>query len=373
MEHEDNNKSGNGIVWDLPIRLFHWMLVLTITAAWMTTSTLYYETHLSAGYLLLLLLLFRTVWGFMGGTYARFRHFAHPWPAVRQHLLELMQGRSSHTVGHNPAGGWMIFLLLGTLLLISISGLLTLGGEEQTGPLNGWVSIASGALMHQLHETLAWFLISLIPIHLAGVAIERWLSKRKLVQAMITGSYTHLRTRSTEHGVGWVSGILLTTPAFALWFSSAEPNPVALYSNSAWESDPRYSHWQEEGSGCHTPHHPSLLPSRSWKRVMAQQENHFEEDLALDEEPLQQITQFLIRYSAEQAYSEAAWKIDHSIEAGHAPLRITDTRYWRNRHHEIDEQIWLLPSVGGKIHCDGCHQDAAAGSFQDQAISLPGI
>lgn len=376
MKNSTASKDENSLVWDLPTRLFHWMLVATIATAWLTTTTLYYETHLFSGYLLTMLLLFRLVWGVIGGTCSRFKHFAHPWSAVRQHLTALLQGESTPHRGHNPAGGWMIFLLLGTLLCLTISGLLTLGGEEQSGPLNGWISIENGAQMHQIHNGIAWFLLLLIPIHLLGVAVERWISRRNLIQAMITGSYSHIRptTQGRKSRLGsLVSGLLLSTPAFALWFSSIEPDfTVPLYP-SDWSRASGYTLWSEACSECHTLHHPSLLPARSWQKMMDQQQQHFEEDLALDIESRQQITRFLMTYSAESANSEASWKISNSIDQSSAPLQITQTPYWIEKHSALADSLWELPSVGGKIHCDGCHQDAAAGTYRDRAVALPGV
>ncbi len=360
-------------IWALPTRIFHWLLVSTVMTAWITTDAIYFETHLFVGYLLLILLLFRLVWGVVGGDYAQFRHFIYPWSAVRTHLRQLRRGAAPTTAGHNPAAGWMVFLLLGLLSLIVISGLLTLGGEEQSGPLQGVVSIATGSRFHQIHHLLAWFLILLIPLHLAGVAVERWLSKRKLVRAMITGGYHANRPMPVGRKMALVSGLLLSTPALALWFAQIEGTQPPIYHHTVLPEHSAYPLWQSECGSCHTLHHPSLLPARSWKQIMERGEDHFGEDLALDKNDRLTILQLLTEHAAEQALSEAAWKISRSIPEHTVPTQITTTTYWQEKHDELTPGLWQLPSVGSKIHCDGCHRDAATGHFSDRAIALPGV
>ncbi len=373
MKDKTQSDSTHALIWDLPTRIFHWLLLPTIITAWLTTDAIYFEIHLLVGYLLLFLLLFRLIWGFVGSHYARFRSFSYSWRAVREHLHHLRKGAAPTSSGHNPAAGWMVFVLLSVLLLIALSGLLTLGGEEQSGPLRGVVSIETGAKLHEIHNLLAWGLILLIPLHLTGVAVERWRSKRKLVRAMFTGGYHTGRPMPVGRRMALVSGLLLSTPAVALWLIQIEETPSPVYANTRLESHHAYPLWQSECGGCHTLHHPSLLPTRSWNQLMAQTEHHFEEDLVLDTETQQAITQLLAHYAAEQAQSEAAWKISSSIPANATPLQITTTPYWREKHDHFSSSIWQLPSVGSKVHCDGCHQDAETGHFQDRAVELPGV
>ena len=363
-------------VWDLPTRIFHWLLPVTVTVAWLSTDAIYFETHLFSGYLLLMLLLFRLLWGFVGGTQARFRHFSYPWSAVREHLTHLQQGIPSSTIGHNPAAAWMVFLLLGVLFSITITGLLTLGAEERSGPLQGILSIESGSTLHQIHNGLAWLLIALVPLHLMGVALERWITKRKLVRAMITGNYHATSPIPVGGKIALISGLLLSTPALALWFALAEDpeSPLYIPADTAkhWNRHSGFPLWQSECSECHTLHHPSLLPERSWRRLLQESDDHFEEDLSLDNSTQQTISQFLTSHAAEQALSEAAWKISSSIQTESAPLQITATPYWKEKHLNLAPSLWELPSVGSKIHCDGCHRDAATGQFHDRAVALPG-
>lgn len=372
----DQKTGRSTLIWDLPTRLFHWMLAATLLLAWLTTSTLYFEIHLFAGYLLVLLLLFRALWGIVGGTYSRFSQLLYPWKAVHHHLTEVIHRKPLECNGHTPTGSWMIFLMLSLLSIIALTGLLTLGGEEQLGPMAQWISIESGAMMHELHKTVAWVIVLLIPIHIAGVIVESYLNHNNFIRAMFTGFYTARERTHDGKGGRWsvVSILLFTTPALALWYSTSDPDPAfPLYPNGAWNRGSAHTLWQEECGSCHTPHHPSLLPERSWSTMLQQQNDHFGEDLALDEEGIQSLSQFLNLHAAEHAYSEAAWKISNSIDHNLAPVRITSTTYWREKHQQLQPAIWNLPSVNGKVECGRCHQDAESGTFHDRAVQLPGV
>src|SRR3569832_386059 len=101
------------LIWDLPTRVFHWLLVAAFTAAWVTFDDIrYLDVHVYAGYLFFGLLVFRLVWGMIGSRHARFRSFAYEWPSVWAYLRGLLSGQAARHVGHNPAGAWAIFLLL---------------------------------------------------------------------------------------------------------------------------------------------------------------------------------------------------------------------------------------------------------------------
>ncbi|WJW74303.1 cytochrome b/b6 domain-containing protein [Thiohalobacter sp. IOR34] len=113
-------------VWDAPLRLFHWALAASFTLAWLLRSDQTLHLHLLAGYLFSALLLFRLLWGVIGGRHARFRDFLYGPGAVLDYLKALLRGRARRHPGHNPAGSWAVFAMLGLGILIGITGLLTL-------------------------------------------------------------------------------------------------------------------------------------------------------------------------------------------------------------------------------------------------------
>jgi len=176
-------------VWDPLLRIFHWLLVLTIAISWWTQGN-NLRWHLLAGGMLGGLLMFRGVWGVAGDIHARFHSFFPSMITVRQHAKLLLHGRAMHTVGHPPLGALMVFALLLLLTWMWLSGLALVGLELGAGPLAGWADAASFTTENwllTLHQGAATLLLWMVGIHLSGVLVESWLSGENLVAAMITG------------------------------------------------------------------------------------------------------------------------------------------------------------------------------------------
>ncbi len=367
----DNN---SGRVWDLPLRLFHWALAVAFGAAWATSTDRYLDVHVFAGTAAAGLLLFRLFWGLLGEPNARFRDFRFGWKAFGRYLRDLIKRRPRRFVGHNPAGSWAIWLMLLLLLSIVVTGALTLGGEERHGLFAGWLGFVAGAALHRVHETLAWVMAGLVVVHLLGVLVESLLHRENLVASLLTGNkrlsegFVPVRRRG---GVAlFLSSVLLLLAAW--WFQGyLHQTPERPYLPMVGPALPADPVLREECGGCHLAYHPSLLPARSWTRMMALQADHFGEDLALTQEDAESILGFQMANSAERASTEAAWKINRSISADQAPLRITETGYWKRKHREIESVVWDGSAVNGRWNCDACHLDAAQGTFEDGAMILP--
>ena len=190
-------------VWDIFVRIFHWSLVLTFTIAFLTEDD--FETlHAYAGYAVLGLISFRVIWGFIGSRYARFSNFIYPISEVKKYLTSLRSPEPINYLGHNPAGGLMIMVLLFSLFGTTLSGLKVYGLEGH-GPLadNGFdISIISEAyadnddehegseeeeLWEEIHELFANFTLLLVFIHVAGVLSSSIVHGENLVRAMVTG------------------------------------------------------------------------------------------------------------------------------------------------------------------------------------------
>jgi len=183
--------TGNRVkVWDPWVRVFHWTLVAAFTVAYFTDDEELLLPHVWAGYAIIGLLLFRLLWGFMGTAHARFSDFVYAPSVAIAFIKDTFKRQSKRYLGHNPAGGWMIILLLIMLTLISITGLLLYGADEHAGPLAG---VMAGAgkdveeMLEGLHEFCANFTVFLVAIHLTGVVMESVLHKENLVRAMVTG------------------------------------------------------------------------------------------------------------------------------------------------------------------------------------------
>lgn len=183
--------TGNRVkVWDPLVRVFHWTLVAAFTIAYFTDDEELLLPHVWAGYAIIGLLLFRLLWGFVGTAHARFSDFVYAPSVAIAFVKDTFKRQSKRYLGHNPAGGWMIILLLIMLTLISVTGLLLYGADEHAGPLAG-VMAGTGKdmeeLLEGLHEFFANFTVFLVAIHLTGVIMESMLHKENLVRAMVTG------------------------------------------------------------------------------------------------------------------------------------------------------------------------------------------
>jgi cytochrome b len=175
-------------VWDLPTRVFHWALVASLVglAATGYAGGAWIDWHARLGSLVLALLLFRVVWGVVGGRWSRFRSFL-PTPAK---VLRYLRGESTpeQEAGHSPLGALSLLAMLLMLLAQVATGLVSDDGGGFTGPLNAWVSSGVGETATLLHKAYGqWMLLGLVLLHIAAIAFYRIARKRKLVQAMLDG------------------------------------------------------------------------------------------------------------------------------------------------------------------------------------------
>lgn len=180
-------------VWDLPTRIFHWSLLALVLVAWFTgedESTAL--IHRLAGESVAGLLVFRLIWGVVGGQHARFSDFAAGPNAIVAHVRDLASKQPTRHLGHNPLGGFAVFLLLLTTAGIVTTGLFS-SGHDNAGPFAGMWGLELG----EVHEALFRVLQALVVVHVLGVIIETVKAKDALVPAMITGVK---RRRADENG-----------------------------------------------------------------------------------------------------------------------------------------------------------------------------
>ncbi len=210
-------------VWDLFVRFFHWALVAGVISQ-LATAEHFKGVHARVGYAIIVLLILRIIWGFVGSAHARFMDFIYPPADIFAYLKGLIQGKPKHYIGHNPAGGAMVCALLIFLMLTTLSGLKTLGAEGK-GPLalnaphpldRAWADApayrndddpprhddagenVNKAPSHagnkrqvhfwkEIHETLMGISLFLIGLHICGVLASSYIHRENLILAMITG------------------------------------------------------------------------------------------------------------------------------------------------------------------------------------------
>jgi cytochrome b len=178
--------TGHILVWDIGVRLFHWLLVASFTTAYFS-QTGSYNLHLYAGYSVLGLLAFRLIWGFVGSGHARFTSFLFKPAVVLRYLRDMIKLRPRRYLGHNPAGGVMIMFLLLCLLVISLSGIVLDAGENRAGPLADTSLILYKGLARGVHIGFTNAVLALIVVHLLGVLYSSLVNRENLLRAMITG------------------------------------------------------------------------------------------------------------------------------------------------------------------------------------------
>ena len=176
-------------VWDPLIRVFHWALVLAFFIAYITEED-FLSIHTFAGYSVLGLILFRIIWGLIGSRHARFSDFTYSVKEIKTFLKNTLQLKAKRYMGHNPAGGAMILLMLVSILITTFSGIVVYGAEEQAGPLASLFTQSHsfwGEAFEEIHEFFANFTLLLALIHVSGVIIESLIHKENLVKSMIDG------------------------------------------------------------------------------------------------------------------------------------------------------------------------------------------
>ena len=180
-------------VWDLPTRLFHWLIVLLVITSVVTAKLggPWLRWHLASGATILTLVAFRLVWGFVGGGYARFRRFAYGPLAGLRYLRDWLRPpghpERRHYLGHNPVGGWMVFLLLALLAAQAASGLFATDDILFDGPLRKYVSESTSAKLTTWHHRAQWVFFALVGLHVLAVIGYMVLRKENLIRPMFTG------------------------------------------------------------------------------------------------------------------------------------------------------------------------------------------
>lgn len=130
--------------------------------------------------------------------------------------------------------------------------------------------------------------------------------------------------------------------------------------------------YKDECGACHFAYQPDFLPERSWKRLMAQLDDHFGENAELDDASRQALTDYLINNAGDRTSHYRSKKMVRSIKRGDTPMRITDTPYFKREHREVSKQVLSHEQIGSFSNCSACHRAAEQGSFEEGDINIPG-
>ena len=170
--------AGKILVWDAPVRVFHWLMVASFAGAWLTAESERWRLlHVTLGYTMAGLVAFRIVWGLVGTRHARFSNFVRGPAAAARHLRSMLRGRPEHHAGHNPAASLAILGLLGLAVAVTATGW---AGFNQLG----------GEWLKEAHEAAASAMLAVVGVHIGGVLLGSWLERQNLALAMVTGRKT---------------------------------------------------------------------------------------------------------------------------------------------------------------------------------------
>jgi cytochrome b len=193
------------LVWDVPTRVFHWLQVLSFVTAYLTAfSERLRNYHVALGYILLGLLVFRLLWGFIGTRYARFSSFLfNPWESIA-YLLTMVKGKPAHYLGHNPAGSVSVWLLLSLGIFICVTGVLALQDDASD-------------LVVAMHGVATNVMLGVILLHLLGVLTSSILHRENLLRSMFTGFKFAESDEGIQRAYNWL-GVLMVIAVVVFWF-----------------------------------------------------------------------------------------------------------------------------------------------------------
>jgi cytochrome b len=194
------------LVWDVPTRVFHWLQVLSFSTAYLTAfSERLRNYHVALGFILLGLLVFRLLWGFIGTRYARFSSFLFNPREIFTYLLAMAKRKPAHYLGHNPAGSVSVWLLLALGMFISVTGVMALQDD-------------AGDLVVDLHGVSTDVMLGVIVPHIIGVLVSSIMHRENLVRSMFTGLKSAGSDEGIQRAYGWL-GLLMVAAVIIFWFA----------------------------------------------------------------------------------------------------------------------------------------------------------
>ncbi len=204
------------LVWDLPTRLFHWLLVILVLTSFVTgvLGGLWMGYHKLSGYCILGLMVFRLAWGFVGGQHARFTSFVRGPGAVLHYARNLLHDDAPGYLGHNPMGGWSVLAMIAALLVQAATGLFANDDILTQGPLYPWVSKATSDWLTRIHLFNQGLILALVAVHVMAILFYLINKHENLIRPMFTG-------RKSWYGEGQASANRLARALIVAGLSAA--------------------------------------------------------------------------------------------------------------------------------------------------------
>ncbi|RZI44533.1 cytochrome B [Herbaspirillum sp. HC18] len=214
VETSDNSQNHRILVWDVPVRVFHWLMVLSFAGAYLTAESERWRLlHVTLGYTMAGLVGFRILWGLMGTRHARFSSFVRGPKDVTRYIGSLLRGQPEHHTGHNPAGALAIVALLALTLTVAALGWATYND-------------LAGHWLEEAHEAAANIMLAVVGIHVAGVLVGSWMHRENLVRSMFSGRKNGLRGEGIGSAWRSVAAVMLAA-VLGFWWLQWQEAPTA--------------------------------------------------------------------------------------------------------------------------------------------------
>jgi cytochrome b len=216
------------MVWDWPLRTFHAALVLAVAGSFAThyAGIEWFAWHRRCGYVVLVLIVFRVAWGFVGPRYARFASFLRG-PTV---VFGYLRGRQSYpSAGHNPLGGLSVVAFLLLLAIQATTGLFANDEIANAGPFYGWIAAQTSTRLSSLHALSSKLILGLIALHLAAVAWYELIRRQRLLRTFWTGRKAGAEGIDSPRGLRAVLIVIALTVALALAIRAAPEASLSFF------------------------------------------------------------------------------------------------------------------------------------------------
>lgn len=217
------------LVWDIPVRLFHWLLVLCLFGQWLTTEVLddAMDIHFYIGYFTLGLIIFRLIWGFVGTKYAKFNNFISGFMTMLTYLQSVTSKQHTLSIGHNSVGGLILPAVIILVGLQAISGLFTTDDIVYSGPYYDSANTEIQEWMQWLHHNIFDVLLAIIGLHLVAIGWYLVFLKHNLIGPMLDGKKAVTQKEGIEHSQ-LIKAILIMclVAIFVYWLVEINPPPI---------------------------------------------------------------------------------------------------------------------------------------------------
>ena len=360
-------------IWSLPTRVFHALFVIFILLAFISAQEdRWLNFHAFTGYAVLILIVFRVCWGFIGPKHSLFKDFPIGKTNVKDFLNHIFEENQKY-LGHNPLASYVMISMFIVGFFTIFTGILAFGIQEGKGILSFLNSsfFKEMELFGEVHEIFTTLFMVLIIAHVSGVLLDRVLHKKQeTLKSIVTGYKVTLKNESIKLNIYQKMFSLLMFIFFIGFLVFNFYNPKNILIASKYEKiDYKVQNelFVKECASCHTLYPPSVLPKKSWELIMSDLENHFGDDASIDEESNKNILAFLLKNSAETSSMESSFKFLESIQ-NQDIIALSKTTYWEKTHKDIPKELFENKNIKSKTNCKACHSDIEKGLIEDENI-----